>query len=85
MVCLLAERSDTKSKVKLGRFRSQLQASNVSSHTKELWYNETICLGITIYIKYVICEHKWTKFNCSKFSYVPVTIQLNISHLFTHS
>ena len=50
MVRLLAERSDTKSNVKLGGFRSQLQASYVSSHTEELWCNETVCLWITIYI-----------------------------------
>ena len=36
MVCLLAN-------VKLGGFRSQLQASYMSSHTEELWYNETVC------------------------------------------
>ena len=50
MVRLLAERSNTKSNVKLGVFRSQLQASYVSSHTEELWYNETVCLWMTIYI-----------------------------------
>ena len=50
VVRLLAERSDTKSHVKLGRFQSQLQASDVSSHTEELWYNETVCLWMTIYI-----------------------------------
>ena len=50
MVRLLAEQSDTKSNVKLGGFRSQLQASYVSSHTEELWYNETVCLWTTIYI-----------------------------------
>ena len=44
VVRLLAERYDSKSKVKLGGFRSQLQASNVSSHPEELWYNETVCL-----------------------------------------
>ena len=47
MVRLLAERSDTKSNVK---FRSQLQASYVLSHTEELWYNETVCLWMTKYI-----------------------------------
>ena len=47
---MLAERYDTKSNVKLGGFRSQLQASYVSSHTEELWYNETVWLWITIYI-----------------------------------
>ena len=37
VVRLLAERYDTKSNVEVGGFRSQLQASNVSSHTEELW------------------------------------------------
>ena len=50
VVHLLAERSDTKSNVKLGGFQSQLQASYVSSHTEELWYNKTVCLWMTIYI-----------------------------------
>ena len=46
----LAERYDTKSNVKLGGFQSQLHVSYMSSHTEELWYNETVCLGMTIYI-----------------------------------
>ena len=50
VVCLLAERYDAKTNVKLGGFRSQLRASYVSSHTEELWYNETVCLWMTIYI-----------------------------------
>ena len=44
------ERYDTKSNVKLSGFQSQLQASYMSSHTEELWYNETVCLWIYIYI-----------------------------------
>ena len=36
MVRLMAERYDIKSNVKLGGFRSLLQASYVSSHTDEL-------------------------------------------------
>ena len=44
MVRLLAKWSDTKSNVKLDRFRSQLQVSYLSSHTEELWYNETVHL-----------------------------------------
>ena len=36
MVRLLAEWYDTKSNVKLGGFQSQLQASDMSSHTEEL-------------------------------------------------
>ena len=50
MVRLLSKRYDTKSNVKLGGFRSQLQASYMSSHTEELWYNETVWLSMTIYI-----------------------------------
>ena len=36
MVCLLAERYDTKSNIKLSGFQSQLQASYMSCHTEEL-------------------------------------------------
>ena len=50
VVRLLAERHDTKSYEKLGGFRSLLQAFYGSSHTEELWYNETVCVGMTIYI-----------------------------------
>ena len=50
MVRYLAKRSDIKSNVKLGGFRSQLQSSYVSSHTGELWYNETVRLWMKIYI-----------------------------------
>ena len=53
VVRLMVERSDTKSNVKLGGFRSQLQASYVSSHTEELWYNETVSLWMTKYISLV--------------------------------
>ena len=49
VVRLQAEWYDTKSNVKLGGFRSQLQTSNVSSHTEDLWYNENACLLMTIY------------------------------------
>ena len=45
----MTERLDTMSSVKLGGFRSQLEASCVSSHTEELWYNETVCLWMPIY------------------------------------
>ena len=48
MVHLLTEQKDTKSNVKLCEFRSQLQVSYVSSHTEELWYNETVCLWMII-------------------------------------
>ena len=56
VVCLLAERYDTKSNMKLGRFQSQLQTSYMSSHTEELWYNETVCLWMTIYIYIYVGE-----------------------------
>ena len=36
--------------VELGEFRSQLEASNVSSHREELWYNETANLRMKIYV-----------------------------------
>ena len=35
VIRLFAERYDTKSNVKLGGFRSQVQSSYVSSHTEE--------------------------------------------------
>ena len=35
------------SNVKLGGFRSQLQAPFVSSDSEELWYNEVVCLWMT--------------------------------------
>ena len=47
---LLAERYDTISNVKLDGFRPQLEASCVSSQSEDLWYNETVCLWMTIYI-----------------------------------
>ena len=50
VVRLLAEWYDTKSNVKLSGFRSQLQVSYDSSHTEELWYYETVCLWMTLYI-----------------------------------
>ena len=43
------ERFNTMSSVKLGRFRSQLKAFFVFSHTEELWINEIVCLWMTIY------------------------------------
>ena len=47
----MAEWLDTMSSVKLGGFWSQFEASCVSSHTEELWCNETVCLWMTyIYI-----------------------------------
>ena len=46
MLCLMAKQYDTTSKVMLDGF----QASYVSSYTEELWYNETVCLYMTIYI-----------------------------------
>ena len=46
----MAERLDTMSNIKLGGFQSQLEASRVSSITEELWYYETVCQWMTIYI-----------------------------------
>ena len=50
VVRLLAERSDTKSNVKLDGFQSQPQGSYISSYTEELWYNETLSVDDNIYI-----------------------------------
>ena len=50
VIRLLAERYDTKPNVKSRVFRSQLQASEESSHTEELWYNETVYLWMTMYV-----------------------------------
>ena len=40
---------NTKFNIKLGGFQYQHEVSYVSSHTEELWYNETVCLWMTIY------------------------------------
>ena len=50
---LMAERQDTKSSVK---FRFQLEASYVSSHTEELWFNKTVCPWCSHYRR-----RKWTR------------------------
>ena len=50
-VVKMAERLDTMSSMKSGGFRSQLEASCVSSHTEELSYNEAVCLWMIIYIR----------------------------------
>ena len=64
VVRLVAKRYDIKSNVKLGGFRSQLQASYVSSHAEVLWYNETVCLCRIIYI-YWCKKDIWGKFEVS--------------------
>ena len=48
---MLCYRSD----VKLGSFRSQLEASLVSSNTEELWYSKAVCLWMNIYIYIYVC------------------------------
>ena len=89
MVRLLAERYDTKSNVKLGRFWSHLQTSNVFSHTEELWYNETVCLWMTTYIwfvnKYLV--HKILNKSELINEMVSNTSNINksIKYLFAHS
>ena len=57
-IYILAERSDTKSNVKLDGFRSRLQTSYVSSHTEEFWLNETVCLWMTIYKKGLLVNNQ---------------------------
>ena len=46
--------------VKSAGFQSQLKVSHVSSHTEELWYNEKVSLGMTIYIYIYIYIHIWS-------------------------
>ena len=76
MIHLLDERYDTKSNVKLGEFRSQLQASYVSSHTEVLWYNETVCLWMTIYIYiyiYILPYPRGVEFSGEEVIVLPLT------------
>ena len=55
----MAEWLDTKSKVKLGRFQSQLEVSGMSSHTEELWYNKkSLFVDDNIYIYIYIYIYK---------------------------
>ena len=49
MVRLLAEQYDTKSNVKLGGFRSKLQASYVSSHTEVVIQRKSLSVDDHIY------------------------------------
>ena len=49
VVRLLAEWHDSKSNVKLGVFWAQLQVANVSCHSEELWYKDTVCQWMAIY------------------------------------
>ena len=52
------------SNIKIGRFWSHLEVSSVSSHTKELWCNETVCLCIYIYIYiYIYTKYIWKRCN----------------------
>ena len=60
MVRMLTERYDNKCNVILSGFRSQLQASYVSSHTEELWFNETVCLWMIVYINSRAIFYKFT-------------------------
>ena len=67
VVDLLAE-YDTKFNVKLGGFRSQVQASYVSSHSKELWYHETVSLWLIIYIRnFIHCHSRKSNVISKKF------------------
>ena len=52
-VCrLIAQQYDDKSNVNLVRFQSQLEAFYMSSHTEDLWYNESLPVDDNIY-KYI--------------------------------
>ena len=45
----MAEGLDAMSWVKFGGFQSQLEVTCVSSHTEELWYNETVWMMKNIF------------------------------------
>ena len=45
-------------------------------------FGNLTCLAI--YIRYMICKHELKNLNSSKYCYVLLTIQIDISHLFTH-
>ena len=49
-VAEMAEELDTMSSVKIGGFRSKLEASRVCNPREEPLYNETVCLWGTIYL-----------------------------------
>ena len=49
-VAEMAEWLDTISCIKLGGFRSHVEASCVSNHTEDLGYNETVSVDDNIYI-----------------------------------
>ena len=67
MVRLLA---NVNSNVNLCGFLYQLQASYVSSHTEELWYNENVRLWMTIYIYVCVCV-------CVCVYYIVVSVTLS--------
>ena len=50
-----------------------------------IWFGFNAKSDLSIYRRYMIYKHKSTKLNSSKNGDVSLTIQLNISHLFTHS
>ena len=54
-VIKMAEQINAISSIKLGGFQSQLEASCMSNQTEELWYNETVCLWMTIYVCVCVC------------------------------
>ena len=62
--------------VKLAGFRSQLKTSFLSSHSKELWCNETVCLWTTIYIYIYIYIY-------ALFIYLLIYLLSSVSCLYT--
>ena len=77
----MAERLDAMSRIKLGRFQSQLEELCMSSDTEVLWYNETVCLWMTIYIYIYILEK-----NANKFDSIEIWKNKNIQmYLFIHN
>ena len=66
--------------VKSAGFRSQLEVSCVSSHTEELWYNEKVCLWMTVYMLPLgLSTLAWNyschvRVNIKLFSWTPVAV-----------
>ena len=54
-VWIKGKEEHVKARVKLGGFWFQLEAFCMSSKNEELWYNETVCLWMILYIYIYMC------------------------------
>ena len=58
-------------------FRSQFEASRGFSHTEELWYNELVCLWITIFILNTI--YILFIIYCMQYIYIRISLLITVS------